>query len=311
MKIMLVILIAVTALFTGGCSLSSSPLVLKTVMGTVDPYFHGPGIDGTRFDKLTEKVYTFRWNWYRNLVIVTDAGLVVIDPMNVEMATALRVELGRHFLGKPVHTLIYSHYHIDHTKGGAALAPANIIAHEKCSTYWNAVNHEGVLEPTRLISGDTTINVGGVEIQALYMGLSHTDTLYAFHIPSERLLFTADLGLVKTIAPDGVPDRYAPGYLAAMNRLIGIDFDIFIPSHFGYGNKQDLVDWRDMMEDGRRLAGDAIQKHGSMGVRENQMGKYFDAVYYPMRDKYSKWHGFNDMFVLNIVRDLVGEALGH
>gem|GEM_PF-5613029 len=40
------------------------------------------------------------------------------------------------------------------------------------------------------------------------------------------------------------------------------------------------------------------------------MKAYFDALYEPMEEKYGDWHGFNDMFVLNIVRDVVGEALG-
>jgi glyoxylase-like metal-dependent hydrolase (beta-lactamase superfamily II) len=290
-----------------GCS----GTVRKIVMKTVDPYFHGPGIDGTQFEQVTDKVYTFHWNWYRNAVIVTDAGLVVIDPMNPDMAAALRKELDERFPGRKVHTLIYSHYHLDHTRGGAALAPQNVIAHEKCADYWKAVDHEGVLEPTRYIEGDNVLNIGGVEIRVLYLGLSHTDTLYAFHLPSERLVFTADLGLVKTVAPTGVPDRYAPGYLAAMDRIIAIDFDTFVPSHFGFGVKQDLIDWRDMMEDGRRLAKSAIREQGTPGVRKHQMGRYFDAVYYPMREKYGDWHGFDEMFVLNLVRDVVAEALGY
>jgi len=235
----------------------------------------------------------------------------VIDPMNQEMTTALKKELDQNFPGKKVNTLIYSHYHLDHTRGGSVLAPENVIAHEKCQVYWKAINHDGVLTPTRYISGDTVLNIGGVEIRALDLGLSHTDTLFAFHIPSERLVFTADLGLVKTMAPDGVPDRYAPGYLAAMDRIIGIDFDTFVPSHFGYGVKQDLVDWRNMMEEGRHLAREAIKNTGAMGVRDDQMGRYFDAVYYPMREKYGQWHGFNEMFVLNVVRDIVGEGLGY
>jgi hypothetical protein len=41
------------------------------------------------------------------------------------------------------------------------------------------------------------------------------------------------------------------------------------------------------------------------------MGQYFDAVYYPMEEKYGDWHGFNNMFVLNLVRDVVGESLGY
>lgn len=306
-KILISILAATLLLSLFGCS----GQIRKIVMQTVDPYFHGAGIDGTAFEKVAEHVYTFRWNWYRNLVITTREGLVVIDPMNAQMASALQKELAIYFPGQKVHTLIYSHYHLDHTRGGAALSPTHVLAHEKCPMYWNAVDHSGVLPATRYLSGDTTLNIGGVEIRALYLGLSHTDTLYAFHLPAQRLVFTADLGLVKTVAPDGVPDRYAPGYLAAMNRLIALDFDKFIPSHFGYGVKQDLIDWRDMMEDGRKLAQAAIRQHGTPGVQENQMGRYFDTVYPAMEDKYGQWHGFNEMFVLNVVRDVVGESLGY
>lgn len=288
-----------------------SGLVRKTVMQTVEPYFHGPDVDGTSFVQVTDKVYTYQWQWYRNLIIATHDGLVVIDPMNPQMAESLNKELTQHFPGQKVHTLIYSHYHLDHTRGGAMLNPVNVIAHEKSPMYWNAVNHQGVLEPTRYISGDTTLNIGGVEIRALYLGLSHTDTLYAFYLPSEHLVFTADLGLVKTVAPDGVPDRYAPGYLKAMNRILELDFDTFIPSHFGYGKKQDLADWRDMMEASRKLANQAIHETGTPGLAKSQMGRYFDAVYYPMREKYGDWRGFNEMFVLNVVRDLIGESLGY
>lgn len=306
-RLLLAVSAAAVIAVTAGCT----PLVLRTVMGTVDPYFHGPGIDGTQFEKVGRRVYTFRWNWYRNLVVDTDEGLVVIDPMNAEMASALKRELDRQLPGKAVHTLVYSHYHLDHASGGAALAPKHVIAHERCPAYWKVVDHPDLLEPTRYVAGDTSLRIGGVEIRALDLGLSHTDTLFAFHIPSERLLFTADLGLVRTVAPDGVPDRYAPGYLAALDRLIGLDFDVFVPSHFGYGTKQDLVDWRDMMEEGRRLARQALRESGSLGTRASQMGRYFDAVYHPMKAKYGHWHGFDEMFVLNLVRDLEGEALGH
>ena len=147
-KLLLAVLVA-AVISTAGCR----SFILETVMTTVEPYFHGPGIDGMQFEQVSDKVYTFRWNWYRNLIIVTDVGLVVIDPMNAAMATALRQELDRKFPGKNVHTLIYSHYHLDHTRGGAALAPAAVVAHEKSATYWKDFEHDDVLAPTRLSSG--------------------------------------------------------------------------------------------------------------------------------------------------------------
>ena len=118
-KVLVFVLATIIGVSTTGCS--PKPFILKTVMGTVDPYFHGSDIDGTQFDQVGKHVYTFRWNWYRNLVIDTDAVLVIIDPMNPEMAVALKKELDQKFPGKKVNTLIYSHYHLDHTRGGAVL----------------------------------------------------------------------------------------------------------------------------------------------------------------------------------------------
>lgn len=295
-----------------GCAvnLAKSPTVLKTVVGTVEPYFHGEGIDGTQFEQLSDRIQTFRWNWYRNIVIDTSEGLVIIDPMNANFSAALKGELDKRFPGKPVHSLIYSHYHLDHTSGGAVFSPKSVVAHVKVPTYLEAVDSSAVLPPTQLIEGDVTFDIGGVQFQALYLGLSHTDTLYAFHFPNERIVFAPDLGLVKTAPPTGVPDRYAPGYDLAMARVAAIDFDTFVASHFGYGTKTDFLEWRQMLTDMRELSNEAIEIYGGPGVRKGQWRRYFDHVYSPMKQKYGDWHGFDEMFVLNLVRDIVGEALG-
>jgi hypothetical protein len=66
-----------------------------------------------------------------------------------------------------------------------------------------------------------------------------------------------------------VPDLYAPGYLAALKRIIGLDFQIFVLSNFGCGVKQDLIDRRDMMEESRRLTREAISTYGVLGAGDN------------------------------------------
>lgn len=101
-----------------------------------------------------------------------------------------------------------SHYHLDHTCGGTALSLSNVITHEKSPAYWKAVDQEGVLEPTRYISGDTILNIGGVEIQALYLGMSHTDTLYAFH---SRVIIRRNNPMFTAFAVD-LLDTAAPGF---------------------------------------------------------------------------------------------------
>src|ERR1700736_55872 len=132
MRRILSTMVASSVLLMGGCA----SFILKTGVKSAEPYFHGPETELTQLDRINDRVYSFRWKWYRNLILVTDAGLVVIDPMGVEAATALREALNKDLPGKSVNTLIYSHYHLDHTRGGAALSPVRVIAHKKCPRYW-------------------------------------------------------------------------------------------------------------------------------------------------------------------------------
>lgn len=297
---------AVLAL-SAGCS---DQFLLRVGTKTADPYIEGPTAEGTAFEKVSDHVYSAKSGWYRDVVIDTADGLVVIDPMGPKMVAVLKRGIAEKLGGKKVHTLIYSHYHLDHVAGGAALSPVEVIGHEKCAAYWKDLGARDVAPMTRTMTGDEKLVIGGVEIQALYLGRSHSDTLYAFYLPADKTLFTADLGLVKTAPPAGIPDSYWPGYVAALDRVAALDFNAFVPSHFDRGTKQDLLDYIAFLKLGRALAKQSLAKHGSIndGARFED---YFDDIYPVMQPKYGDWHGFGAMFISNMVRDVTGEVLGY
>ena len=271
-------------------------------------------LKGWDLQKVTEHVYTFRWSWDRSIVISTDEGWVLTDPMNPEAARLLKDALDKLAPGKPVHTMFYSHYHLDHTPGGAVLAPKNVVAHVKCPDYWKDLADEpptrDILAPTRLIEGDQKFVIGGVEIDLLYLGLSHTDTLYAFYLPGEKLLHTADLGLVRTVFPIGGPDMYMPGVLRAMDRLALLDFDAWIPSHFGYGKKADFLESIEFQKTVRQLSLEAMAKYG---LPETEAGLLagFHYVYNPLKVKYGSYRGFNEEALFIVARGFSGVFLGY
>lgn len=299
-------LVVTATLLATGCS---EHFFLRTGIKMANPYVEGPTAAGTAFEQVSSHVYTAKFNWYRSVVIDTDDGLVVIDPMGPQMVAVIRQGIASRLPGKKVHTLIYSHYHLDHVAGGGALAPAEVVGHQKCTTYWEDLRATDIAPITRPITGDQSLTIGGVEIQALYLGRSHTDTLYAFYLPAERLLFTADLGLVKTVPPAGLPDSYWPGYLAALDRVGALDFDIFVPSHFERGTKQDLLDYTEFLKTSRALAKQSIAKRGSLASRP-KFEDYFDDIYPVLERTYGDWHGFSAMFISNVVHDVAGETLG-
>jgi glyoxylase-like metal-dependent hydrolase (beta-lactamase superfamily II) len=68
-------------------------------------------------------------NWY-TIFLVTPAGIVLGDPLNVSFAEWLKRELDSRFR-QPVRYVVYSHSHFDHAEGGRGFAATAIfVAHE-------------------------------------------------------------------------------------------------------------------------------------------------------------------------------------
>ena len=71
-------------------------------------------------------VYPARSNHYYSLVVVTSAGVVVVDLFNTTEAPWLREILGT-ITDKPITHLIYSHSHGEYALGGSALGAGTMI----------------------------------------------------------------------------------------------------------------------------------------------------------------------------------------
>jgi glyoxylase-like metal-dependent hydrolase (beta-lactamase superfamily II) len=294
------------AFFAGGCDLSD--LATKRFLENAGAYFtHSTG---SSFTELRANVYSYQRGFNRNLVLRTKAGLVVVDSFNAKFARGLAAELKRRFPGEGVHTLIYSHYHLDHVGGGAALAPANVIGHRDLKKYWRFLERDDILPVTREVAGDTRLNIGGVELRLLDMGLSHTDTLFAVLLPEEGVLFAPDLGFVRSLPPAGMPDMYYPGYVAALERLAALDFDLYVPSHFDTGEREDLREYLAFLKDTRALVQATFDRHGPI-AEPGAAAQYYDEVYLPLKAKYGDWVGFDEMVLPFMIRNFAGVYLGY
>jgi glyoxylase-like metal-dependent hydrolase (beta-lactamase superfamily II) len=290
-------------------SCSIQDFILKKAFVSGGEFTNPSSIPQSEFIQHDNHVYSFRFQFYRTLVVDTDEGLVVIDPMNKNLTTRLKTILDTKFPGKRVKYLIYSHYHLDHTTGGAVLQPQTVIAHKKCQSYWKDLDVSEVLPPTMTVSGDYKLKVGGVEIDFLDLGLSHTDTIFGFYLPKEKLIYTPDVGFVKSWPTPGPFNSYYPGYVKAMKRLSELDFKTFVPSHGILGTKQDFVDSLVFFLDLRNIMSNAMKKYD---VQTSEgLEKVFDEVYPVYKKKYGHLHGFDQMAGLNLVRAMAGVNLGY
>src|SRR5580698_4482214 len=125
-RLVIALVLAALALSAAGCNLREYA-VDRAVEDQVHYIPDPEHLAGWDLQKVTDRVYTFRWTWDRSIVVLTDDGVVVTDPYSGEAARILKGALDKLAPGKPVHTMFYSHYHLDHVPGGAALNPAHVV----------------------------------------------------------------------------------------------------------------------------------------------------------------------------------------
>jgi alkyl sulfatase BDS1-like metallo-beta-lactamase superfamily hydrolase len=193
--------------------------------------------------------------------IRTGDGLVLIDTAN--QATAEKIlALIRTWDASPVHTVIYTHGHIDHTGGIAAidreaeakgLAPPRIIAHRDVARRMNRyaltqglnsivqgqqfndpayVYPVGHRRPDAVYDDTHSLVIGGERI-ALYHGRGETDDASFVWLPSRRILASGDF-VIWMFPNAGNPrkvQRYAAEWAVALRQMERLEPDIVIPGH--------------------------------------------------------------------------------
>ena len=131
-------------------------------------------------------VYRFQNKFHYSIFVLTDAGVVVTDPINAEAAEWLQGEITSR-TDQPITHLIYSHSHGDHASGGAAFgAVENVIA---AAAAPDAI--DGV-EITQRIDQPTTIEVGDKSFELTPLGPGHGEDLMAIVVRPENVGFIVD-----------------------------------------------------------------------------------------------------------------------
>lgn len=264
--------------------------------------------------KVSGPVYAFELGFTRSLVLRTPQGIAVFDTFSDAHAAAMTAAIEKEFPGEPVRWVIFSHNHLDHIRGSTLLGATEVIGHGDVNQLvgdWPEAGRD-IAAVTRAITGDQTLDLGGVEVQALYMPNSHSHTLYGFYIPSAGVVFAPDMMFVKTLPPFDFPDFYYPGYIRALDRLIGLNAAHYVPSHADRGTKQDLIDYRDMTVAFQTVVRDEILSRGIEAPTDGAaLRASLRAAYAKLQPKYGSWHGFDDMFVPKFGRHVGGTYLGY
>jgi glyoxylase-like metal-dependent hydrolase (beta-lactamase superfamily II) len=182
-------------------------------------------------------------------VVVTPAGVVVIDALGSPAAAESLLEAIRAVTPQPVRYVILTHYHADHIYGLQVFKDrgATVIAHEAGREYLQSDTAQQRLqasretlapwidENTRLVPADrwirddTTLELGGERLLIRHVGPAHTPEDLTVWVERARVLFAGDLAFRGRIPYVGQAD--SRGWIAALSRLIATAPEVIVPGH--------------------------------------------------------------------------------
>ena len=302
------LLIAAAALLGGSQGVKKRLIAAAIPTDYFEPYAKLP----PKLEKISGEVYAFSMGFNRGQVLNAPEGLAVFDTFNRKHAAALKAALDDRFPGRTVRWVVYSHNHLDHIRGADVFSGAEVIGHADVNRFvrdWPYA--KDVLPVTREVEGDTTLDIGGVEVRFLYMQDSHSHTLYGFHLPAQNVVFAPDLMFVRAVPPFDFPDFYYPGYVRALDRLIALRAAYYVPSHMQMGGHKDLVEFRDMTVAFHETVRRKLAENDYEAADGAAMRAALRAAYDELYEDYGDWHGFDAMFVPKFGRHWGGVYLGY
>ncbi len=146
-----------------------------------------------------------------------------------------------------------------------------------------------VRPPDQTYSGRRTLTLGDQTVELIDPGPSHSDDMTVLLFPSERAIFAVDFINVRRLPGplDGVSlDRW----IASVEAVEALDFDIAIPGHGVIGTKADIVAYRQYFEDVAAAVTAAVEAGTSAAeLRENLR-----------LDAYSDWDRYDTQLAAHI-----------
>jgi len=211
--------------------------------------------------KKTEIVEVAPRTWFIRLPLVnsalfeTDAGLVLVDTGMAPGGPAL-LEAIRELSDAPLHTVIYTHGHVDHAYGTWALLEAGenpeIVAHEdlvlrferyirlrgSIAKYMNQPpeqlpeDRDDLVWPTRTFRDRLELSIGGETFVLQHHRGETDDQLYVW-VPGRKALASADYyqGFLPNAGNGKRVQRHPEEWAAALVEMAALDPEILLPAH--------------------------------------------------------------------------------
>ncbi len=245
--------------------------------------------------RLAEGVYQFRYQAHQSLFVVTEDGVVAIDPISTTAAGYLADAISRAAPGSPLRAVVYSHDHADHASGANALrrslrSDAPIIAHHRARQKILKRGDPDLPPPDITFAERLTLSFSGKSLELRYLGMSHSDNMVVAYLPEQRLVFAVDFVTNDGVGYRDLPDYHLPEFFDTLRRLLDLDFTTIAFGHGAPGDRATIERQVRYYDDLRQATEAAIEQ----GMSEE------DAAVRVRLPAYNTWRGYDSWFPLNV-----------
>ena len=198
--------------------------------------------------------------------VVTEGGVVVIDPGSSVHTGNMVLQEIRKVTDKPVIAVFDTHVHGDHWLGNDAIQraypDADIYAHQKTISMidggegknWLDLMYNmtsGATDGTRIVNasdalkGGEDLTIGGHQFRIFHQGQAHTRTDIMIHYKQDNVLFTGDNVTNKRVIR--MVDASFTGSIAAIETAKKLEPAIVVPGHGRTGGIELLDNYHDYL----------------------------------------------------------------
>lgn len=237
--------------------------------------------------------------------VVTDEGVVVIDPGSSVQVGEMVLERLERVTDKPVLAVFNSHIHGDHWLGNQAIRArypeVPIYGHERvgpkviagAGTQWvelmlrmteQATAGTGVVPADHPVSDGDEITVGGLTYAVMNNDKAHTDTDIMLHVRELDVMFLGDnAGHGRILRLEG---GSFPGNIEALENALATGARVFVPGHGPSGGAEVATRYRDYLS--------TLYTTVEQGLEEGLSDYEIRPRLLPKLEPWSQWAGFDD-----------------
>jgi cyclase len=158
-----------------------------------------------------------------SLFVVGNDGVLVADGQGSPAATQTMLNHIAKITSKPVKWYVVGSDHGDHTAGNSVL-PKDI-------TYIvsRASAAQMKLAGPAMTGDRQSVNVGGIEVQAIFAGRAHTGGDLLVYLPKQKILFMSEVYLNRVFP--AMRSAYPSEWVAVIDKALAMDVDRYVPGH--------------------------------------------------------------------------------